>query len=496
MKIAKTTYSFYELRRKNCLYVDKTPYIEKLINRTDNLFFLQRPRRFGKSVFISTLLSLFKGESELFDNLALNGSNYDFKKYPTLKFSFTNLKWNSVNLLDLDLYKRILLVAESFGLSVENSADAPSTALIELVMKLKNKTGNQIVILVDEYDSPILDALENTDDAMNNAKALGGFFGTVKDLNQDGYLRFAFVTGVSKFSMTSIFSGANVFTDISENQEYANICGITFDEFDKYIKGHIQEKFEEGYFKTTKFKDIDDFIKALKDMYDGYTWNNVDKIFNPYSLLNAVESRELDSYWFDSGTPTVLYKYFKKNQKTSLFLDDVKMPRVYLKNQTAADLSLVPLLYQTGYLTSSLPVKDGVYTLKIPNIEVKNALNFLLTKTFVNEKLGDFYKFGVKLLTAFKKNDEKIIQKRLAALFSKIKLKRNEFCERTFHIALLFFIQFAGIKEVYSELNLGGGRIDICFMLDESKAILLELKSLDRSHFHKNDTELDVSFTE
>jgi hypothetical protein len=296
--------------------------------------------------------------------------------------------------------------------------------------------------------------------------------------------------------MTSIFSGANVFTDISENEEYANICGITFDEFNKYLKGHIQEMFTEGLFNNTNFKDIDVFFKALKDMYDGYTWNNVDKIYNPFSLLNAVESRELDSYWFDSGTPTFLYKYFQSNPQTSLFLDDVKMPRVYLKNQTVADLSLVPLLYQTGYLTSSLPVKDGVYTLKIPNNEVKNALNFMLTKTFVNIKLGDFYKFGVKLLTAFKKNDERIIQNLLAALFSKIKFKRNEFCERTFHIALLFFLQFAGIKEVYSELNLEGGRIDICFILDESKAILLELKSLDRSHFHKNDAELDVSFTE
>jgi hypothetical protein len=488
--------AFEFIRRENSLYIDKTVYIQKLLKRQERLFFLQRPRRFGKTLLVSTMLSLFKGDSDLFEGLALNGSNYDFLEYPTLKFNFTNLKWNSVKLLEQDLYKRILLVAESFDLSVENNAEAPSTALIELVMKLKNRTGNQIVILVDEYDNPILNSLENTKDAMNNAKALGGFFGTVKDLNNESYLRFAFVTGVSMFSMTSIVSGANVFTDISEDQEYANICGITFNEFDKYLKDHIQEKFAEGFFKNTDFKDINDFTKTLKYMYDGYTWNSVDKIFNPVSLLTAIKTRKLDSYWFATGTPTFLYKYFKSNKKRSLFLDNVEMPVEYLKNQTVADLSLVPLLYQTGYLTSSLPVKAGVYSLKIPNIEVKHALNFLLTKTFVSKKLGDFYAFGKELLTAIIENDEKTIQMSFTNLCSNIKLKRDELRERTFHIALLCFLHFARIEEVYSELNLAGGKIDICFMLDESRAILLELKSLNLNHFHKTESDLEVNFNE
>ncbi|MDR2199774.1 MAG: AAA family ATPase [Deltaproteobacteria bacterium] len=497
MRIATTTYTFKYLRENNYLYVDKTHYIEKLLNHNDNLFFLQRPRRFGKSLFVSAMISLFKGDSELFEGLALNSSNYDFTEYPVLHFDLSDLTWKSCSALNSRLHGWVCDKAkEDFGLSVENEEKSPSVALYDLVRKHKINSQKNSVILVDEYDVPILKALKDPDFAMEIAQTLGEFFSTIKKLNQEGFLRFAFVTGVSKFSMTSIFSGANVFTDLSENLEYANICGITLEEFDKYLKGDIQKKFAEGLFKNTEFKTVNDFIKALKDMYDGYTWNYVDKIFNPVSLLNALENRELDSYWFWTGTPSFLYKHFKSNKKTSLFLDDVKMPREYLKNQTAADLSLVPLLYQTGYLTSSLPVKDGVYTLKIPNIEVKNALNFLLTKTFVSKKLGDLYAFGKDLHTAFKENDEKTIQTSLTKLCSNIKLKRDELCERTFRIALLCFLQFARIEEVYSELNLAGGKIDICFMLDDYKAILLELKSLDRSHFHKNNTELDVSFTE
>ncbi|MDR2198099.1 MAG: AAA family ATPase [Deltaproteobacteria bacterium] len=489
--------SFEFIRRENTLYIDKTVYIEKLLKRKERLFFLQRPRRFGNSLLLSTMLSLFKGDSELFEGLALNYSNYDFMEYPVLHFDLSDLTWKSCSALNSRLHGWVCDKAkEDFGLSVENEEKYPSAALYDLVRKHKINTQKNSVILVDEYDAPILKALKDPDFAIEIAQTLGEFFSTIKKLNQEGFLRFAFVTGVSKFSMTSIFSGANVFTDISEDQEYANICGITFDEFDKYLKGDIHNKFAEGFFKNTEFKDIHDFIQNLKDMCDGYTWNSVDKIFNPVSLLTAIQTRKLDSYWFGMGTPTFLYKYFKSDKKTSLFLDDVEMPVEYLNNQTAADLSLVPLLYQTGYLTSSLPVKAGVYTLKIPNIEVKNALNFLLTKTFVNKKIGDLYTFGKVLLSAIMENDEKTIQMSLTNLCSNIKLKRDELCERTFHIALLCFLQFARIEEVYSELNLACGRIDICFMLDDYKAILLELKSLDRCHYHKNDTELDVSFKE
>jgi hypothetical protein len=428
--------------------------------------------------------------------LALNPSNYDFIKYPTLKLSFIDLTWSSVSELQHDLYNRVRIEAESFGITVDECLKSPSSALIELVRKLKDKTGKQIVILVDEYDCPILDDLENTKAAMDNANVLGGFFGTVKNLDNDGYMRFTFVAGVSKFSMTSIFSGANVFTDISEDEEFANICGITYEEFDKRIKNSIHEMFAEGLFKETEYKNGESFIQSLEDMYDGYTWNSIDRIFNPFSLLKAVQNQELDSYWFDSGAPTFLYEHIESNPQKALFLDGITMPREYLKNQTAADLSLVPLLYQSGYLTSSLPVKNGVYTLKIPNIEVKNALNYLLTKTFVDEKLGDFYTFGSELLEAFKENDESRIQDRLTVLFLNIKLKRDEFCERTFHVAILYFLRLVRVKTVYFELNIAGGGIDICFEPDDDKAILLELKSLDHSHFHKTDTDLDVIFAE
>jgi hypothetical protein len=481
------------MREKNQLYIDKTAYIEKLLNDEDRLFFLQRPRRFGKSLFLSTMESLFQGDENLFDGLALNASNYEFIKYPILKFSFTNMKWRSDIDVELDIYKRVCVAAKTFGLSVEDKLESSSNSLNELVMQLKKRTDTRIVILVDEYDSPILSALEDPKKAMANATVLGGFFNTIKDLNQNEYIRLAFVTGVSKFSMTSIFSGANIFTDISEKKEYANICGITLDEFDKYLRDPILEMFEEGSFGDKKFKSGVAFIKALKDMYDGYTWNSIDKIINPFSLLRSVKNRELKPYWFWSGTPTFLHKFVRSNPEESVNLERIEMNSDELERQSADEISLIPLLYQTGYLTQAHRVEDGVYTLKIPNKEVRNSFNILILKSFAGGKIKEISNLGSNLLQAFKENDEKAIQDRLTELISNLGFYENELYERTFNTIIKIFLILVGVNNYYSELKIKGGRIDICFMLDDKKAILLELKAF-KHELGKRKSELEKKF--
>jgi hypothetical protein len=494
MKIATVTYPFKKIREENYLYVDKTSYIEKLINHNDNMFFLQRPRRFGKSLLISTMLSLFKGESELFDGLTLTISNYDFTEYFVLDFDFSNLAWENSLTLKNSLYRKICKTARNtYGLSVENEDKEPPEALIDLVEELKEKTGREAVILVDEYDEPILSALDNSMLAMENAKTLGKFFSTVKSLNQKGFIRFAFVTGVSKFSMTSIFSGANVFTDISENEMYANICGITFEEFDKYLKGYILEKFAEGIYKNTQFNDIGSFIEALKDMYDGYTWNSVDRLFNPFSLLNAIQNNKLKAYWFKSGTPIFLHKFVRSNPEAAMNLERIEMEADDLENQTAAEVSFVPLLYQTGYLTSALPMENEIYILKFPNNEVRNSFNRLIIEAFTGTKDKKIYNLGSKLLFAFKTNNVAEIQTHLTELIKSVTFRADELLERTFHLFILVFLKLVGITNYYSELAIDGGRTDICFMLDDVKAVLLELKAFKIENT-MSDSDIDKNF--
>jgi hypothetical protein len=514
MEITTDSISFEDIRNNNFLYIDKTAFIKKLINHNNRLFFLQRPRRFGKSLLLSTMLSLFNGEAELFDGLALNRSNYDFVKYPVLDLSFMTTPWKSDTVLEWGIYNQLCDMGKKLtGLSIENEMKDHPTALRCLVDILNDKIGIKSVILVDEYDGPILNALdssnivddnktaedakifEDTKIAMKNAKALGRFFGTIKELNQKGLIRFAFVTGVSKFSMTSIFSGANVFTDISENHDFANICGITIDEFDKHLKVPIMEMFEEGLFNNTEFKDVETFIEALRDMYDGYSWNGIDRLFNPVSLLNTITNRNILAYWFRTGTPTFLNRFVKSQLNIALNLERIEMRAKELDNQTAESLSFVPLLYQTGYLTLSQPLKKTTYTLKLPNIEVRNALYDLITKALVGQKLGNYKTFGKKIIFSFRENNMEELQHNLTELINQLELFPSELGERAFHVFILTFLIAAEVEKIYSELPIEGGRVDICFILDDRKAFLLELKAFNPKP-HTIPTILEEEFTE
>jgi hypothetical protein len=300
---------------------------------------------------------------------------------------------------------------------------------------------------------------------------------------------------VSKFSMTSIFSGANVFTDLSEDEEYANICGITFDEFKQHLKTPLEDMFAEGLFKRTKFQDYGSFEQALVDMYDGYTWNSIDRIFNPFSLLKAIQNRKLESYWFRSGSPTFLYKYIRSEPEIALNLDEVIMPSKYLEKETAEDLSFEPLLYQSGYLTQAQPVEDGIYTLKVPNIEVREFFEYLIAEAFIGKKIKNYFKFGLSLIKGFQENDADKIQNYLTDLLLSLSLWPKDLEERTFHLFFLVFLKITGIKkeDVYSEPIIETGRPDIAFKLDDKKGILLEFKTFKISH-NKSATELETQY--
>ncbi|MDR2199361.1 MAG: AAA family ATPase [Deltaproteobacteria bacterium] len=494
MNITTDSAFFKGIREGDFLYVDKTGYIHSLINSNRKLFFLQRPRRFGKTLLINTMTSIFNGESHLFDGLKIKTLEYDFIKYPTLLFNFHYLANKSPDLLELDLYNQICKKALEFNVpSVENEVKSISTALTDLAKGLIYKNGINPVILVDEYDGAILARLDEPKLAARNAKSLGIFFGSLKDLNDQGLLRLAFITGVSKFSMTSIFSGPNSYTDISEKKEYANICGITSNEFKIHLSSYLKEMFTNGRFKNTEFT-YESFSDALVNMYDGYTWNFDDHVFNPFSLLRAIEECALDSYWYKSGTPTFLYRFIRDKPELALNLDDITVSVNDLQQQAADELSFIPLLYQTGYLTMNSASEDNkTLYLKIPNAEVEEAFNHLIARSYIGDKLTSLLQLGSTLLKALRENNLEELQNSMKELLLDLPIAPKYLNEKGFHLIVVVCLRMMGIKKIYSERKIEGGRPDIAFMLDETKGILLELKSFKSKH-PESENDLEKEF--
>ncbi|MDR2141871.1 MAG: AAA family ATPase [Deltaproteobacteria bacterium] len=488
LKIILNSLPFSYIRGKGCLYIDKTPYLEKLIKSDSTAFFLSRPRRFGKSLLISTLESVFNGEADLFDGLRLNRSNYDFSAYPTLAFDLSSCPSDTPSRLEYTIYNQIVKQAKNkFDITVNDVKEYPATVLTKLTKALKKATGQPTVILVDEYDAPIIAQTDDIPAARLNIKVLHGFYSAIKALNQKGFIRFAFITGVSKFSMTSIFSGANDFIDISENEEFANICGITRDEFEANLTTPLTEIFTEGLFASSGYPDFTSFRDALISMYDGYSWNGVDRVFNPYSLLRAISALKLDRYWYASGTPSFLVKFIKSEPTEALKFDNITMSKDSLNAQIVENLSLTPLLYQTGYLTLTSPLSGDSYDLKMPNLEVRKAYESFAISTVLADKLGNLSDFAFLLIKAFDEPNAAALKDLLTKIVRNLPLTPSELNERTFHLALCVILNVVGINKIDSEriveymvdAELKPGRLDLFFKLNKDrKGILIELKCL------------------
>jgi hypothetical protein len=302
--------------------------------------------------------------------------------------------------------------------------------------------------------------------------------------------------------MTSIFSGANVFDDISENEEYANICGITLAEFEEYMVGPLADMFAAGRFERAGFHDFGAFRAALIEMYDGYSWNGVDRVFNPFTLQKAILGKKLLNYWFASGTPSFLVRFIKSEPADALKFDNIAMPLENLTAQDIENLSLTPLLYQTGYLTLSAPPSDDEYILKIPNLEVRNAYESFAMSVILADKLGNLKNFGSLLLDAFDEPNAEALKDLLTKIVLSLPLTRREIKERTFHLAIFSLLKAAGINKIDSERTveymagdeLRHGRLDLFFKLNNNrKGILIELKRITLAATKSEDT-LNKSF--
>ena len=353
---------FARLRKDKNYYVDKTDLIYRLTH-SSNYYFMSRPRRFGKSLLISTLKCYFEGRKDLFEGLAIEKLETEWKCYPVLHISFAVTKYTDLNSLFVTLNAKLSAWEKNFG--IENTSGYEwGNRLSAIIEAAYRKTGAEPVVLVDEYDAPLLDSMDNETLRQSIKQEMRRFFSPLKDMG--GILRFVFLTGISKFSQLSIFSELNNLDVITMDDNYASLCGITEEELFSQMKPEIQALADKMHLSYR------DSCEALKKMYDGYHFSpNSPDIYNPFSLINAFSKLSLSNYWFSTGTPTVLTKLINKYDMSPMdFENGFDATEDMFDIPTETVINPIPILYQSGYLT--IKKYDGFcYTLAFPNDEVK-----------------------------------------------------------------------------------------------------------------------------
>lgn len=376
MKYPLGIQTFSEIREEDYLYIDKTPLLYNLIT-SGKVYFLSRPRRFGKSLLISTLESIFNGDKSLFNGLYIATTEYDFAQYPVLTIEFSKEEFANANNLRQFISTVLNDYANNFDITL--TTDTYALQFNELVTKLQQKTGKKVVLLIDEYDKPILNNL-NKDTLPEIKEVIGTFYAIAKAL--DKYLKFTFITGVSKFAKVSVFSGVNSLTDISTDSRYGDICGITQQQLEDYFDAGIKQLI------TTTGMDKTELLAKIKHWYNGYSFEeNATSVYNPYSLLSLFEKQKFDNYWFATGTPTFLLQLIKTKQFDLSQISDFEVDRSAFMSVEPENISPLIALLQTGYLTIG-HFEDGWYRLDFPNFEVNYAFNQSVVEYFSQTEPG------------------------------------------------------------------------------------------------------------
>lgn len=362
--------SFADIRKRGFVYIDKTAMVYQMALR-GKYYFLSRPRRFGKSLLVSTMEAYFSGKKELFDGLALERLETEWNPYLVLHLDFSTGKYSREQDLDAFLNDALAQWEQLYGCRpTETNAELRFKGIIRRAFE---QTGRQVVVLVDEYDKPLLNTVDNPILHEAYRSTLKAFFSVIKSM--DSCIRFAFITGVSKFSHVSIFSDLNNLDDISMDARYVNICGISESELHEYFDGSIQE------LADANGMTFNEACELLRKQYDGYHFReNSEGIYNPFSLLNTFDKKEFNDYWFATGTPTFLVKLLQANDYDLQSLKGIRVSSRTLNSVTESHTNPIPVLYQSGYLTIKAYDRNrDRYTLDFPNMEVERGFfDFLL----------------------------------------------------------------------------------------------------------------------
>ncbi len=460
--------TFSEIRTNDNLYIDKTAYIYRMANSDGKYFFLSRPRRFGKSLLVSTLLSYFEGRKELFKGLAIDNLENEWAEYPVLHFDLSGGKHQEED--QLNRYLDFILKDNERRFGVECDAVDANVRLANLIASVYKKTGKQVVVLIDEYDAPLLDVVHQDERLESLRHLMRNFYSPLKQC--EPMLRFVFLTGITKFSQLSIFSELNNITNISMDEAYAGICGITKEELLTQMSDDIDRLAE----KLSITREV--AIQQLKDNYDGYhfTYPSPD-IFNPYSLLNCFSKEKIGAYWFGSGTPTFLIEMMRKFGTTPMDIGESEMADVSdFDAPTETMESIVPLLYQSGYVTIKDYDEDtNLYELGIPNKEIRIGLFKSLLPNYLTRS-SQRGKVAIAQMSVLIKNGDIDGALELFRTF----LATVPYCENTKyegHFQQLMYVVFALLTDyrILVEQRTSKGRTDITLETQDS-IYIMELK--------------------
>ncbi len=435
------------MRNRNCYYVDKTPHLKKLIDQ-GKYYFLSRPRRFGKSLLMSTLKELFEGNEKLFRGLHIHNLWDWTANNPVVRLSF-DANYSEPDSLEIHMASQLSALEEDAGIEPLRSDTPGDVRFQSLVRKINRKTGKQVVILVDEYDKPILDLLENNNQAEANCAYLHGVYGIIKGCADE--VRFVFFTGISMYSKVSLFLGLNILEDISLDPEFATICGYTDTDIDTVFAPEL-----EGL-------DRDE----IRHWYNGYSWLGEERVYNPFDVLLLFRKRQFKPYWYETGTPSYLYKMMAEGEINTLNLENLKMEKSELSSFKVDEISVNALLFQCGYLTivghNAQP--EGIdYTLYYPNHEARLSLNQQLLGA-VSGNFAQAKKRAKSMARFLANNDFGEFEAELSSFFSSIPNEwyaRNPMQHYEGFYASMVFACFTTIGvEVTGEESTSLGRSDL-----------------------------------
>ena len=446
--------TFERIRKEDKFYVDKTEYIYRMTHTDGTYFFLSRPRRFGKSLLVSTFQSYFEGKKELFEGLAIEKLEKEWNTYPVLHFDLS--KGKHMEKEQLNRYLLDIIEKQEARFDCKSNKIDVNIRLDDLINVVYQKTGKQVVVLIDEYDAPLLDVAHEKEKLDELRNTMRNFYSPLK--GNESMLRFVFMTGITKFSQLSIFSELNNIKNVSMDEPYAGICGITKEELLTQMSDDIDVLAE--HLELSR----EETIQELKDHYDGYhfCWPSPD-VFNPYSLLNCFADGRMDDYWFGSGTPTYLINMMRKYEFLPADLGEaIEVGKKDFDAPTETMTTIVPLLYQSGYVTiKGYDKPTKLYLLALPNQEIRVGLYGSLLPHYLTDKSAKANTTIAKMSVLVKKGD-------MNAAFCLLNdfLETVPYCDNTHyegHWQQTLYIMFALLTnyDILVEQHTAKGRIDI-----------------------------------